>query len=117
MSDVGAEAEGRALAFLLKRRLALLAQNFRCRHGEVDLVMQDGGCVVFVEVRRRRSLVAAAASVDDFKQRRLQAAAAFYLGRHGGDAPPVCRFDVVLVDARARVRWIRGAFEAEGGVG
>jgi len=51
----GAEAEVQARRYLEKQGLAFLTANYRCRYGELDLVMRDGGCLVFVEVRARRS--------------------------------------------------------------
>ena len=55
MSDAGRTAEQLAAAFLERQGLTLLARNYRCRFGEIDLVMRDGDSVVFVEVRLRRS--------------------------------------------------------------
>jgi putative endonuclease len=52
-SGVGQAAESRAEAFLKTQGLTLVARNWRCRFGEIDLVMQDGSTLVFVEVRLR----------------------------------------------------------------
>jgi len=91
--------------------LRILARNWRCRAGEIDLVAADGDTLVFAEVRLRRDAAfgGAAESVTAGKRARLVAAARHYLvGRP--QAP--CRFDVLLLDALApaRVRWIRDAF-------
>ena len=107
----GNHAEARALAHLQQQRLTLLAQNYRCRHGEIDLIMQDGAHIVFVEVRRRGNHSAAAGSIDEHKQRRLTAAAAHYLS-HSHTNPPVCRFDAVLIDHNECIQWVKNAFEA-----
>jgi putative endonuclease len=109
----GDQAENLALEFLQERGLTLVKRNHRCRMGEVDLIMQDGGVTVFVEVRLRTSsaFVAAGESVDARKQRRIIAAAQHYLIGHP-DAP--CRFDCVLfarLDAAA-VEWVKDAFSA-----
>ena len=109
----GDQAEQFALEFLQEHGLTLVKRNHRCRMGEVDLIMQDGGVTVFVEVRLRSSaaLVSAGESVDTRKQRRIITAARHYLiGRP--DAP--CRFDCVLLarlDAGA-IEWVRDAFSA-----
>jgi Holliday junction resolvase-like predicted endonuclease len=55
MSGAGTQAEEQALAFLLARGLALKQRNYRCRLGEIDLILMDGKALVFVEVRMRRS--------------------------------------------------------------
>ena len=91
----------------------MLARNYRCRLGEIDIVMCDGPEPVLVEVRYRGSEGSGGpgASVDQHKQRRLAAAAAHYLQRAGDDLP--ARFDVVAVHRGPRIEWIRNAFEVE----
>ncbi|HEX7034778.1 MAG TPA: YraN family protein [Pseudomonadales bacterium] len=110
----GRWAEEQAARYLESRGLRLVARNFRCRTGEIDLVMTDGPMLVFVEVRFRRSdrYGSGAESVTWTKQRRLIAAARVYLARHAlADAP--CRFDVVSVSKRhyrPDFLWLRNAF-------
>lgn len=107
---IGAAAEQAALAYLAQRGLSLVERNFRCRGGEIDLVMRDNGTLVFVEVRRRASsrYGGAAASIDAGKRARLAIAAQTYLQRYR--LPPACRFDVVAIDGES-VSWIRNAIE------
>lgn len=107
----GALWEGRARAYLERRGLRLLAANFHCRGGEIDLIMQHGAVVVFVEVRQRSagSHGGAAASVTPAKQRRLLRAAQAWLRRYR-QAPP-CRIDVVAIDGDA-IDWLRNAVQA-----
>lgn len=77
----GLAAEAKALAHLERHGLRLLAQNWTCRRGELDLVMLDGDTVVFVEVRSRRHTAwgGALESVDSRKRQRLVAAAEHFL--------------------------------------
>lgn len=94
-----------------------MARNYRCRFGEIDLVMRDGGCLVFCEVRFREQAAhgGSSASVDRAKQRRISRTAAHFLRRHRELADRPCRFDVVAIDGPPRqpeVHWIRGAFDA-----
>ena len=110
----GAQAEDLACAHLERAGLRLLARNYRCPQGEIDLVMDDRDTLVFVEVRYRRSNVfgTPAETVDRRKQARLQAAAGHYLLAHSADR--ACRFDVVAVSGRdARIEWLRDAFGAD----
>jgi len=111
---LGDKAERFACAWLTRRGLRLVAQNFRCRGGEIDLVMLDEDCLTFVEVRYRRSssFSAPAATVDARKQRKLLRTAAMFLGRHRKYANHTMRFDVLaLAGNRAiDVQWIRDAF-------
>ncbi|RMD78060.1 MAG: YraN family protein [Gammaproteobacteria bacterium] len=113
---LGRRMEEEALRHLLARGLSLLARNWRCRAGEVDLVLQEGEAVVFVEVRYRSGSAfgGGAASVDPLKRRRLRAAALHYLQRRAPGAP--ARFDVVELrgdPARPQIRWIRDAFRED----
>lgn len=107
----GADAEARAAEYLQQQGLRLLRRNFRCRLGEIDLILQDGETRVFVEVRARsrQDFGGAAASITPAKQRRLIAAAQIYL--MGLAQMPVCRFDAVLIGPEG-LEWIRSAFDA-----
>lgn len=109
--NTGAAAEQAAADYLVQQGLRLVARNFHCRGGEIDLVMRDGATLVFVEVRARSraDFGGAAASITAIKQARIILAARHYLALHKVDAP--CRFDVVLLQA-GRLQWLRAAFEA-----
>jgi len=106
----GTAAEDLALAHLQQRGLALEARNFACRMGEIELIMEERGTLVFVEVRQRSSTAfgGAAESITARKREKLVATARYYLARRP-DLPP-CRFDAVLVDGQGRIDWIRDAF-------
>lgn len=95
----GRAAELAARQYLEDRGLGFVAANVRLRAGELDLVMLDGDCLVFVEVRYRRSrrYGGAAASVDGRKQRRLLACGALYVQRFPVWRNCRLRFDVVAV--------------------
>lgn len=110
----GEWAEEQTLRHLEHQGLRLVTRNFRCRLGEIDLIMMDADVVVFVEVRFRRSMRFGAGfeSVTGAKQRKLLAAARAYLARHPHPGAP-CRFDVVSVTKRhyrPDFLWVRDAF-------
>jgi putative endonuclease len=109
----GHDAEERACDYLQTRGLRLLERNYRCRQGEIDLVMEDGESLVFVEVRLRRNpnFGGALMSVDFAKRRRLTACAQQYLQHL--PRPRAARFDVIAIDAGEDIQWIRNAFEAD----
>ena len=110
----GAEAEDRALRHLQSRGLKLLERNYRCRGGELDLVMREGETLVVVEVRSRSNpgYGSAAESVDSRKQRRILLATQLYLAAHPEHADRALRFDVVAFDGAAKLDWITAAFDA-----
>ena len=111
MSTRGIESEAMAAAFLEGRGLTIVARNYRCRMGEIDLVARDGGTTVFVEVRRRASSAfgGAAASITSKKRTKLIMAARHYLSRLR--EVPQCRFDALLIEGEPpRIEWIRDAF-------
>lgn len=107
----GQAAEKIAATFLQKNGLKLLEKNFRCRHGEIDLIMHDGKTLVFVEVRLRSNarFGGAGMSINQAKQQKLARTAEFYLQMHGES---FCRFDAILMHALdiTAVEWIKNAF-------
>ena len=114
----GRRAEDAARAHLLRAGLGEVRSNAHYRGGELDLVMRDGDCLVFVEVRYRRSsgFGGGAASVDAAKRRKLVFAAQAFLAEHREYAQVPCRFDVVEASgdpAAPRLHWIRDAFRAD----
>ena len=113
MNERGREAERQASEFLQGQGMRIVARNWRCRFGEIDLVARDGSTLVFVEVRARasRSFGGAAESIDYAKRRKLVAAANLFLAARKLDA--ACRFDAVLIEADGRMRWVRDAFRAD----
>jgi putative endonuclease len=110
MNLAGARAEDLCAELLRASGMRLLERNWRSRHGEIDLIAELDGTVVFAEVRLRTSsgFGGAAESITRAKRSRLLAAARLYLSLRP-EAP--CRFDVFLVEGEPRqVRWIRDAF-------
>ncbi|HEU4531397.1 MAG TPA: YraN family protein [Steroidobacteraceae bacterium] len=119
---LGAQAEGIARRHLTAHGLELVCENYRCRVGELDLVMRERGTLVIVEVRMRRAsrFGGARASIHGGKKRRIVRAAQHLLMTHRALARLPVRFDVVTLDRCAdagegvetRVEWSRAAFEA-----
>ena len=112
MNQAGVRAEELCAELLRKAGLRVLARNWRCRHGEIDLVAEEGATLVFAEVRLRQDagrFGGAAESITAAKRARLLAAARLYLSRRPESN---CRFDVLLLDGleAGRIQWIRNAF-------
>lgn len=109
----GADAEDAALALLQRAGLKLLARNFHCRGGELDLVMLEGDALIVVEVRARThpGFAGAAESVDARKQARIVLATQLFLAAHPQHARRALRFDVVAFDGRGGPDWIKAAFD------
>lgn len=112
----GHSAEQLAFEHLVEQGLKPLDRNFRCRGGEIDLIMLDQDCLVFIEVRYRASgqFGRARDTVDYHKQRKVIRTAAFYISRKPSHATRTMRFDVVAMEGREaaddRLAWIRDAF-------
>ena len=108
----GSDAEQLAVVYLQRHQLVLIEQNYRCRFGEIDLIMRDDAMLVFVEVRMRANdfFGGAAASITFAKQKKLLRAARHYIA--GTNAEPACRFDVLLLSGSngRDVKWIKNAF-------
>ena len=113
---VGFDAEQLARQYLHRQGLTQVSQNFQSRLGEIDLIMQDKDCLIFVEVRYRASnrFSRASLTVDIHKQRKLIRTAALFLAKQSQYANSVCRFDVVAIDAddqgEKTIEWIKDAF-------
>ena len=120
---IGRATESAAENYLRQNGLVCVHRNFRCRLGEIDLVMRDGDCLVFVEVRFRRQGQhgSGAESITYAKRQKLVRSAAFYLSRCKISSHQVCRFDVISIAQASpadkpgyEFNWIRGAFQADG---
>jgi putative endonuclease len=109
----GAAQEDLALRFLESHGLKLVARNFRCRGGELDLVMRDRETLVIAEVRKRGNAAfgTPAESVDRRKRARLVLAAQVFVMQHAQFARAPLRFDVVALDAAEKIEWLRAAFD------
>ena len=113
---LGFDAEQLADKFLKRQGLVPVTRNFRCRLGEIDLIVRDGDAIVFVEVRYRASnrFSRAGLTVDIHKQRKLIRTAALFTSQRSKYANCVMRFDVVAIDAdehgKKTIDWIKDAF-------
>ncbi|QEP44130.1 YraN family protein [Ectothiorhodospiraceae bacterium BW-2] len=107
----GDHYEQQALTYLQQQGCRLLQRNFRCKVGEIDLIMELGEQLLFIEVRYRHTLShgTSAATVTRNKQQKLIRAAKFWLQYHPMNRP--CRFDVIAIDG-GDLNWIQHAFEA-----
>jgi len=113
--EAGAGGEDAALRLLKRAGLKLIARNYRCRAGEIDLVMLDGQVLALIEVRYRatNAFGGAAASVTWRKRRRLIAAAGHLLLTRADLRRYPARFDVVALSSSWRgyeAEWIKAAF-------
>lgn len=99
MAEVSKGAVGEILAarFLRDKGYTLLASNYRCRFGEIDIIAADGAYIAFVEVKARSegALFAPREAVTPAKQRRLLKTASLYLMQHPSSLQP--RFDVIEI--------------------
>ena len=107
----GLDAERRAAAYLERLGFRLLETNYTCKGGELDLVCDDAGTLVFVEVRARTSADHGTPeeTIGATKRRRIVLAARHYLLKL--DREPPCRFDVVAIEGET-LRHLRDAFDA-----
>ena len=120
--DASAVARGQAYedaaeAYLLRQGLQRIARNYRCRGGEIDLIMRDRDTLAFIEVRYRASgsLVSPLETITVTKQRRIVRTAMRFLQAHRDLASRPCRFDALAIVGESgalRFDWIKDAFSA-----
>ena len=113
--DRGKRAEDRAAAFLEERGFRILRRNYRCRLGELDIVAEDGECLVFVEVRSRASdeFGDALFAVGHKKRRQVARVAQYFMDVERPRHRDV-RFDVVAITGD-RLDYVADAFRVDGG--
>ncbi|MBD3670907.1 MAG: YraN family protein [Gammaproteobacteria bacterium] len=113
----GRQAESLACRYLEKQGLDLIEKNYSCRLGEVDLIMQDGESLVFIEVKYRNNDLYGHASeaVGRRKQAKVIKTALHYLQTHHRYREWPMRFDVVTIEGEAGkdIQWLSNAFMAE----
>ena len=114
--EAGDRGEAMAAEYLRENGYEILASQFRCRFGEIDLIAWDGDTLCFVEVKTRTNVAMALPReyVTPQKQHKLRATAMLYLAERRLDCPT--RFDVAEVYAEhgfdtARIEYIKNAFQ------
>lgn len=115
MNSLGQLGEQRAATFFLQRQYRIVARNFRCRCGEIDLIVEQHGVLVFVEVRvrSRGQWGGAGESIHWQKQRRLRRAARVYLMQQAHAGP--CRFDAILMThPQGPLQWLQDILDFSG---
>lgn len=117
-NEKGLQAEALAARYLERKGYQILAQRYRSRQGEIDLIAQQRETLVFVEVKYRSCLASGrpVLAVDPRKQRRLYQTALFYL-RQSREIDRACRFDVLELwqeAGRWKIHHYHNAFEGEG---
>lgn len=118
MNARGKSGEDLALRYLESKGFALLCRNYRSRYGEIDMILENGEYIVFVEVKARgaRALDSPGASVTPAKQRKIIQTALLYLAERPSSRQP--RFDVVEIvysdGAGPEISHLENAFFAEG---
>ncbi len=111
--QLGHDSETLALTYLEQQGLLFKARNFRCKVGEIDLILYENNVLVFVEVRRRnhRDYGSGLESITPSKQHRLFKAAIYYLMTQDLVNKVDCRFDIISIDQHNTVDWIKNTFE------
>ena len=96
----GSVHEKQAAAFLERKGFSILARNYRCRSGEIDIVAKDGAYLVFVEVKYRATGRSGSAleAIDRKKANQVRRTAAVYLYENHYPEDTPCRFDAVGID-------------------
>ena len=107
----GEKAEEQAYNFLITKGFKPVFRNYRCKLGEIDLIMEDDKALVFIEVRYRKTdkFGSALESITAKKQSRIIAATQCYLAANRTDQP--VRFDVVAISGDNSLNWVRNAFQ------
>ena len=114
--SIGKSGEEFAARLLIESGLKIVARNYRCPKGEMDIIARDGEVLVFIEVGTRRSSYRGwgEESITYQKSQRLQAIASYYILERGYSSWPCLRFDVIAirwVGEQPEVNWIKAALQ------
>lgn len=111
----GKEYEEKVALYLEKQGMQLLEQNFRCRHGEIDIVGIHKGCLVFVEVKYRKdnSRGAAEEAVGVSKQKKICYTSDYFRISRKKYQKMQVRYDVVAI-TKDNIKWYQNAFPYQG---
>ena len=114
----GAAGEEYAAKILTEYGYSVVARNFSCRFGEIDLIVENGDVIAFVEVKTRKykSMISGAEAVTYSKQKKIIATALHYLQEHYSDLQP--RFDIFCVTTGSsgtilKHEYLEGAFDGD----
>ena len=113
---IGQHFEAIAEKYLISQGLSSKEKNYHSRQGEVDLIMQDGNSLVFIEVKYRKSSAfgGSISAISVAKQQKVRKTAAFYLQQLGlNEYNTPCRFDVVALQGEINtleINWLKNAF-------
>jgi len=107
----GEKSEQLACQYLLKQGLHLVDKNFRCKYGELDLIMKDSETLVIVEVRFRKSnkYGGALESISKKKQSRIITTTQYFISSNKINSQ--VRFDVITMSSDTDINWIKNAFQ------
>lgn len=112
---IGQDAEQCACDYLQQQGLKLVTKNFRCKLGEIDLVMHDANVLTFIEVRCRNNtdFGSGAETINYKKRTKIIKTAQHYLQKYNLLEKTACRFDVVSIEAhqQLKIEWIKNAFQ------
>jgi len=113
---LGEKGEEFVVSWLVKNGYKLLTKNYRCRGGEIDIVVQKSDVIAFVEVKRRmNNYFALSEVITKSKQQKIAFAAQNFINKHGISSYAF-RFDVALVEGKCgseRITYIERAFRDE----
>ena len=120
IGKTGSIGENKVASYLIKQGYTILKRNFQCRHGEIDIIAEQGEYIVFIEVKTRVSnaIVSGIEAVDGYKQHRIITAANYFLSKSQYFGEKNVRFDVAEVttfkkpngDTGYNLNYIKNAF-------
>ncbi len=111
--EEGRAGEDEAIKTLKRKGYKIVERNYRTRLGEIDVVAEEGGCLVFVEVKKRNTGLfgEAVCAIDERKKKHMVSAALFYMKTHEAFGRRI-RFDVLGIDS-GKMKLVKGAFMVE----
>ena len=108
----GIRAEEQASSYLRRKGFKILRKRYKTKFGEIDLIIQKGKLLCFIEVKARKSTSAALESIKSRAQMRIEKSALFFLSENPNYIDFDMRFDVVAITGGGKITHLDNAWEA-----
>lgn len=110
---IGAQAEGRVVVYLKKKKYLVLERNFKTKYGEIDIIVRKDNCIKFVEVKKRNYVPDEIEEIIPFKKRNslINAAKAFITKNNYDEDSIIFEFDLAVIDDNDNVKYFENFFE------
>ncbi len=98
IKEIGTKGERQAVEYLVSNKYKIIRTNFHSPYGEIDIIAEDNGILVFIEVKTRSTgLSSALNSISISKRKKISKTASYFLSKNYSYEDMFTRFDVIVI--------------------